>query len=85
MAISESDIIAELTDTKPGPGLDDYFVIGYDICAVDSNGTLGSLLVEDLEGEAPGEMHFAVVDFLRRRGGKHYETYKEYFDQRNGS
>lgn len=82
MVISDSEIIAELTGAKPGPGIEDYFVVGYDIRAI-YDGKVGSLLVEDEQGEEPGEMHFAILDFLRRRGAKFYESDKEYFEQRH--
>lgn len=81
MAICDADVIAELT-ADGGPGMENYFLIGHDICAVDSNGLLSSLLVEDLEGETEGEMHFAIMDFLRRRNAKVYHSHEDYIQQR---
>jgi hypothetical protein len=81
MPVSDSDVIAELTES--GPGISDYFIIGYEICAVNSDGQLSSLLIDDLRGEKPGEMHNAVLDFLRRRGVRVYHSHEEYA-QRTG-
>jgi hypothetical protein len=76
MAISDRDVIAELT--ADGSSLEDHFLIGEEICAVNRNGQLMSLLIEELQGEDEGEMHDATVEFLRRRGAKVYQSHEEY-------
>jgi hypothetical protein len=76
MAVSESDIIAELT--AGGARVEDHFLIGHEICAVNQNGELMSLLIEDVAGEKSGEMYYAIMDFLRRRGARVYQSYDEY-------
>jgi hypothetical protein len=76
MAISNSEAIAELTGA--GAKIEDYFLIGYEICCVNPRGELMSLLVEEIPGEEEGEMHLAIVDFLRRRGAKVYQSHEEY-------
>jgi hypothetical protein len=37
-----------------------------------------SLLIEEVQGEDEGEMHNAIVEFLRRRGAKVYQSHEEY-------
>jgi hypothetical protein len=80
MAVSDNDVKAELT--AAGGSIEDYFLIGHDICAINSSGLLTSLLVEDVEGEEEGEMHNAIVDFLRRCNAKMYQSYDDYIRQR---
>ena len=79
MKIPEDEIVAELSAS--GVPIEDYFIIGYDICSVNENGGFSLLLIEDLPGEEDGEMHFAVVDYLRRVGAKEYQTYEQYYKQ----
>jgi hypothetical protein len=81
VAISDPEIIAELTGG--GARVEDYFLIGYDICAVNPDGLLSSPLIEDMPGEKPGEMHFAVLDFLRRHGANEYKSYEDYLAARD--
>lgn len=76
MAVNDNDIIAELTGS--GAGIEDYFIIGHEICAVNANGELSSLLIEDLPGEEDGEMYNAIMGFLRGRGARVYQSYEEY-------
>ena len=80
MAVSDSDVVAELTDS--GASVEDYFLIGHEICAINPSGQLSSLLVEEVEGEAEGEMHFAILDYLRRRGAEVYQSHEDYVNRR---
>ena len=76
MPISDSDVIAELTTS--GAKVEDYFLVGNEICLVNRHGEFMSLLIEDVEGETEGEMHFAIQKFLRRIGAKSYGSHDEY-------
>ncbi|VTR99294.1 unnamed protein product [Gemmata massiliana] len=80
MAVPDNDVIAELTET--GASAEDYFLIGHEICVVNRRGELMSLLVDDLPGEEEGEMHHAILNFLRRRGAKVYPSHEDYFNRR---
>jgi hypothetical protein len=79
MAVSDSDVMSELT--AGGASIEDYFVIGHDICAVNSSGELTSLLIEEVPGEEEGEMYNAVLNFLLRRGARVYHSYEEYNEE----
>lgn len=83
MAIPDSAVITELT--TDGAKVEDYFIIGTDICTVTSRGNISSLLVEDLEDETEGEMHLAILAFLYKIGTKFYKNYDEYYQQLNKS
>ncbi|MBP3959986.1 hypothetical protein J8F10_32495 [Gemmata sp. G18] len=77
MAVPDSDVIAELTEA--GARVEDYFLIGHEICVINRRGELMSLLVDDLTGEEEGEMHYAILNFLRRRGAKVYQTHDNFW------
>ena len=72
MEITDSEVVDELTEA--GKRVEDYFLIRDSICTVNKRGELCFLLVDDLPGEEEGEMHLAIVDFLRRNGAKVYES-----------
>lgn len=82
MAISDDDIIAELT--SDGPRLEDHFLIGDEICAVNRSGELTSLIVEDVPGEKPGERYYAILDLLRRHGVREYRSDADYQQRTQG-
>jgi hypothetical protein len=70
MAITDSEIIAELAFS--GGNIKDYFLIGPEICEVNS---YGEIVVNVFEEE---EFYHAAIDFLRRNGAKHYRSRQEY-------
>ena len=76
MAFSDEDVISELSCN--GSRVEDYFISAHEICAINDNGDISSLLIEEMPGELEGEMYYAILDFLRRRGARVYETYDEY-------
>jgi hypothetical protein len=76
MRITDKEVIEELIDG--GGKVEDFFLIGNDICRLDSRGAVGVLLIDDLPGELDGEMHDAVVAFLHRRGAKVYDSMVQY-------
>jgi hypothetical protein len=79
MAISDNEIIAELTGD--GAKLEDHFLIDTEICVVNRNGELMTLIIEDLPGENSGERYLAILEFLQRRGAKSYRSHTEYNQQ----
>jgi hypothetical protein len=79
MIVSDGEVIAKLTAS--GAKIEDYFLIGHDICTVNPNGQLVSTLIEEVEGEEEGDMYYAILDFLGRRGAKVYQSHQEYFSQ----
>lgn len=80
MPFSDSDIIAELTGGGASR-LEDYFLIGQGIYAINQRGELSTLLVEDVQGEPEGALHNAMVDFLRRRNAKAYSSWEDYIQR----
>ena len=83
MAVSDNDVVSELTGN--GASVEAYSIIGHEICAINANGELWSLLIEEMPGEEEGEMYNAIMDFLRRRGARVYRTYEEYNKRANSN
>jgi hypothetical protein len=79
MAVSDDEVIAELT--ADGTRVEDHFLIGPEICIVNRNGQLISMVIEEVEGEDGGAMYFAIVEVLRRHGARVYRSHEEYNQQ----